>query len=95
VSWNRTQTVVSLSSCYDVVLVNIKQEEVEDIDNQMMIGSVKTIKYIHKKFYLLANKCNGKLGVFLLCFNDEFCNSNYNFLIKKTTKLEIGDAHIM
>lgn len=66
-----------------------------DIDETFDIGCIKEI--IHdaesKQFYLLANKYQAKMGVFLIKFHEQH-PKNFNFFLKYKTKLDIADADI-
>lgn len=44
-------------------------------------------------FYLLANKYQGKLGLFLIIF-DEYDPSHHKFFLKYKNKLDIADADV-
>lgn len=59
------------------------------------VSNVKEIIYDieAQMFYLLANKYKGKLGVFLIKFEEED-PLKYNFFLKYKNKLDIADADI-
>jgi hypothetical protein len=49
-----------------VLWVNIKKKIEIDIDEQYLLGDIKSLKKVKNKFYVLANKYQRKLGYFLL-----------------------------
>ena len=50
----------------DALWIDMENEKELDIDEIFGIGNIKAIKYQSGKFYILANKYQKKLGVFLL-----------------------------
>jgi hypothetical protein len=47
-----------------------------------------------KEFYVLCNNHQEKLGVYILCFQENSLKKK-RFLMKDSNKLDIGDAHIV
>ena len=65
------------------------------MDTEFNIKSISELIYDEedKKFYVLANKKNEKLGLYLVQFDEEE-PSEHNFFLKYQSKLDIGDAHV-
>ena len=67
-----------------------------DIDEKFEVTSIKELIYDHEDnlFYILANKCQEKLGFFILRINVAalFCPTASRFLIKVKNKFDIGDT---
>lgn len=77
-----------------------------DIDDTFSLNDLQSVTYYNKKFYVLANKYQKKLGYFLLEFdidlrllftNPEMASKKFKYVIKWINKLNIGDAqlHVM
>ena len=60
------QEIAIIASTDDVLWVNIKKKIEIDIDEQYLLGDIKSLKKEKNKFYVLANKYQRKLGYFLL-----------------------------
>ena len=59
------------------------------------ISNIKEIIHDHEEhvFYMLANKYQEKLGIFLVRFNEEKPHK-FNFLLKWKNKLDVSDADV-
>ena len=55
-----------IASFYDVIWVDLETKEEIDIDETYGIGDIRSIKYHHHQFYILANKSDRKLGYYLI-----------------------------
>ena len=66
-----------------------------DLDEHYQISNIKEVYHDHEDrvFYLLANKYQGKLGLFLIVF-DEFDPRHHQFFLKYKNKLDIADADV-
>ena len=75
--------------------MNHKTREQIDLDEKFEINNIKEI--IHDSedhyFYLLANKYQGRLGVFLVRFQDEDPDDK-KYLLRWKNKLDIADANV-
>jgi hypothetical protein len=75
--------------------MRFKDDHELDIDNEYKVGDIRSVVYVEQvsKFYMLANKCQGMLGYYLMEI-DEFdpCNVEPLLLINWKSKLDIGDA---
>ena len=73
----------------------IEGEEEVDLDELYNIGCIKQIAYDAEdhQFYILANKFEGKLGLFLIVFN-EHNPKQYQMLVKIKNLLDVDDAHL-
>ena len=58
------------------------------------LNSIKGLTYDEedKKFYLLFNKYQEKLGLYLMQIDELIPEKDYKFIIKWTNKLDIADA---
>jgi hypothetical protein len=65
------------------------------MDELYDIGCIKSIIHDNEsnQIYFLANKHQGKMGVFLIRFHEQE-PKNFNFFLKLKTKLDIADADI-
>lgn len=70
---NDNQTTMVICSPQDGIFFNIATEEEVDLDELFNIGCIKQIAYDSEdhQFYLLANKYQDKLGLFLIAFNEK------------------------
>lgn len=66
-----------------------------DLDQEFGISNIKEIIHDHedRTFYILANKYQEKLGLFLIVF-DESDPTKHNFFLKYKNKLDIADADV-
>ena len=71
VIFDENQESAIIASPNDVLWVNISTQEEEDIDQLYSIGQIKALINVGKKFYILANKYQRKLGYFLLELDSE------------------------
>ena len=89
------QEIAIISSTEDGIYFNMTNKAWIDLDETYNISNIKEI--IHDSeaqcFYLLANKYQGKCGVFLIKFH-ELNPKVFNFFLKYKTKLDISDADI-
>lgn len=92
---NDSQTTFVICSPQDGIFFNIATEEEVDLDELYNIGCIKQIAYDAEdhQFYILANKFEGKLGLFLIVFN-EHNPKQYQMLVKIKNLLDIDDAHL-
>jgi hypothetical protein len=92
---NEEQTVSIVASLEDGIFYNHNTQEFVDLDELFEISSIKEIIYDHedRMVYLLANKYQDRLGVFVIRFS-ELDPGNYNFFLKFKNKLDIADADI-
>ena len=91
------QTSCILATSEDALYIDlIKQKEV-DIDLALGIRCIRTVYYYKEHFYILANKRNGIIGLYLIKINIEkmgLDEPSTKFIINKETKFDIGDASI-
>jgi len=66
VVFNEDQNILIVASFYDVLYIDIVKSVEIDIDNRFLIGDIRSIVNIDKKFYVLANKCEKLLGYYLV-----------------------------
>ena len=66
-----------------------------DLDEHFEIQAIKQVVYDYEDqaFYVMANRYKGKLGFFVIRFQEEDPDDSH-FLIKLKNKLEINDANI-
>ena len=74
----------------------INSQEI-DIDEKYVISDMKSVIFSGGFFYILANKLEGILGVYVLKIPEMICGTNDHdhnneFLLKWTQKLDIADA---
>ena len=79
----------------DGIYVNLDKQQEEDLDELYNIGCMKEIIHDEEEgvFYILANKFDEKLGLFILKMKDEDPHQ-YKFLTKWKNKLDIGDSSL-
>ena len=84
-----------IASLTDGIFYNHRTEEFVDLDDLYQISSIKEIIYDSddRMVYILANKYQDKLGVFIVRFS-ELDPNNFNFFLKFKNKLDIADADI-
>jgi hypothetical protein len=92
---NDDQNVSIVASNDDGIFFNHVTNQFYDLDEMYDISSIKEIIYDQEDrvVYLLANKYQERLGVFIVKFN-ELDPSDYNFFMKYKNKLDISDADI-
>lgn len=83
-----------ISTLYDVLYVDINEKKEVDIDEIFKIQDIKAVENHQNQFYILANKCQGTLGFYLLQLNEKKPEDNAKFIYQDVSKLEIGDAKI-
>ena len=75
--------------------MRFKDDHELDIDNEYKVGDIRSVVYVEQvgKFYMLANKCQGMLGYYLMEIDGlDPCNEEPLLLINWKSKLDIGDA---
>lgn len=65
------------------------------MDKEYKIKNISELIYDDedKKFYMLANKRNEKIGLYLVSFREDD-PLDYHFFLKYQNKLDIGNAHV-
>jgi hypothetical protein len=94
---NDEQNVSIIASMDDGIYFNHRSKKQIDLDDEFKISAIKEIIYDHedRMFYLLANKHESKLGLFLIKFSEKNPqNKNHKFFLKYKNKLDISDADI-
>ena len=89
------QSIFVICSDTDGIYYNSNTGEEQDIDDLYNITSIKEIIYDKDEsvFFLLANKFEEKLGLFLIRFDTQDLN-NYTFMLKWKNKLDFADADV-
>ena len=89
------QTICIMASQDDGIYYNFRTRFYFDLDQEYRISFIKEIIHDHEDgvFYLLANKYEDKLGLFMIRLQ-ETNPYNHNFFIKWKNKLDIADADI-
>ena len=79
----------------DGIYVNLQKNLEVDIDEEFKVVTIQEIIYDleDRKFYILTNHHNDKLGFFLIRF-DERDPYKCEFLIKWQNKLDVDDANV-
>ena len=92
---NDEQTVSIIASMDDGIYYHHRTGRFVDLKETFKVSSIKEIIYDEeaRMFYLLANKFQEKLGVFLIKFEEDD-PVNYQFFLKYKNKLDIADADI-
>ena len=92
---NIEQNVFVIASPEDAVHVCTVTQNETDIDSLVGIASIKEIIYDSedRKFFILANKFDEKLGFFVIKLSETNPKDN-RFLIKWKNKLDIGDPNM-
>lgn len=91
--FNSKQTLVVVSTLFDVLYVDIPNKKEIDIDNLYKIAEIRSIVYIGNHFYVLANKCERLLGYFLIQIDEVHPDvTQPTLLINCKSKLDISDA---
>lgn len=95
-----------VASSTDTYYINLMRPEDNhrrelNIDDQFGLTSTKSVVYDEGSFYILANKCKGQLGYYLMKFDekrpvipnkDGEDELNGEFLVNWGNKLTIGDC---
>ena len=59
-----------IASFYDVLWINLEKKMGEiDIDQEFGISDIRAIRNFESSFYILANKSDKKVGLFLIQIN--------------------------
>lgn len=79
----------------DGIYYNSRTRQFVDLDELFEISNIKELIHDHEDrvFYMLANKYRGRLGLFLITF-DEQEPERFKFFMKYKNKLDIADADI-
>ena len=84
-----------VATFYDVLFVDLVNHQEFDIDDQFHIGDIRSIVYIKKSYYLLANKFQKLLGYYLIQIKEnDPCNNEPTYLINWKSRLDISDANL-
>lgn len=85
-----------MSTSEDAIFIDLKARREYDLDEQLSISRIKMISLHLNSYYILANKRNGIIGVYLFKIKSEGLPkmSEISFLINKETKFDIDDANI-
>ena len=77
------------------IYYNYRSKAFIDLDELYKISNIKEIIHDHEDrcFFMLCNKFQGKLGLFLIRFG-EYDPTDFNFFMKWKNKLDIADADI-
>ena len=92
---NKDQSICIIASTEDGIYFNQHTGELVDLDKKFQISNIKEIICDSEDhyFYILSNMYQGKLGVFMIRFDEEKPD-NSNFFLKYKNKLDISDADI-
>ena len=92
---NNDQTVSIIASQDDGLYYNHKSKEFVDLDHAFNIKNICEIIHDDEEgtFYLLVNKYQEKLGIYLIRFSDQQ-PEDFKFFLKYNNKLDIGNADI-
>lgn len=97
-AFDHSQSRAIIASTDDVLFVDIMKKTELDIDEKFLLGDIKSVLYMDKKFYVLANKYQRKLGYFLLELDVRLADNDgkdkVRYVIKWENKLEIDDARL-
>lgn len=89
------QDIAIIATPQDGIYFNMNNGMWVDLDELYDIGGIKEI--IHdadaRQIYFLANRFQGRMGVFLIKFHED-SPKNYNFFLKYKTNLDVADADI-
>jgi len=95
---NDEQTVSIIASMDDCIYYHHRSGKFVDLKESFNISNIKEIIYDDEArlFYLLANKYQEKLGVFLIKFDEDepTDKDKHKFFLKYKNKLDIADADI-
>ena len=59
-----------IASFYDILWINLEKDTFEiDIDQEFGISDISAIRHFESSFYILANKNDKKVGLFLIQIN--------------------------
>ena len=86
---------MAVSNPNDCWHINLETKALFDINEVYGLQKYQCIKYDNEddSMYILANKHEGKIGVFLLNING-YKPVIHKYLVKWTNKLDIGDTNI-
>lgn len=92
--FNETQEYGIVASDDDALWINLTTKDEVDIDDIYNISSIRALEMYNKKFYVLANKYQNRLGYYLLELDVEKPKPGIEpkFIIRFTNKLDISDA---
>jgi hypothetical protein len=85
-----------IASFYDVLWINLDKNTSEiDIDNEFGISDIRAIINFESSFYILANKSDKKIGLFLIQINSNNpLEAIPNYIINQKGNSENGDADL-
>jgi len=92
---NDDQSICVVGSETDGLYYNRRTNQYVDLDEEYQISNIKEIYHDHEErvFYMLANKYQEKLGIFLIVFNEKD-PSRHQFILRWKNKLDISDANV-
>lgn len=90
---NSDNTIFFVASSKQGRIVNIKTLDEFSFDLNFDLENFKQVVYDEEKknFFVLANRYEEKLGLFLIVFNEK-SPQDFKFLIKWNLRLDIGDS---
>jgi len=92
---NQDQSISVVASTANGIYFNHNTRDQIDLDDLYQIKDIKAIIHDHEEgfFYVLANKFEDTLGMFMIRFN-ELDTNDFLFFVKWKTKLDIADASL-
>lgn len=92
---NDDQTISIIASQDDGIYFNHRTGAFVDLDENFKVTNIKEIIHDNEDrvFYMMCNKYMGKLGLFLIMF-DEFNPTKHNFFFKLKNRLDIANANL-
>jgi len=92
--FNHNQTKFIVTSSEDILYCDMKKSLEIDLDERENISSLQNIIQDNKYFYILANKKESRLGMYLLKVNINDPDEESEYLINWTNKLDIGNCDL-
>ena len=83
-----------ISTKYDVLLINMVNDEEYGIDNLYHIANIKCIIHFKQKFFIMANRCGRELGFYILEIDEDGPSDKPRYVMFMRSRLDIGDPYM-
>ena len=86
------QKYCMITSLWKCIFVDYENDIEVNVGENEGISAIQKVIYHERRFYILANKYEGKLGFYLMSINIDRPDDECDFIINWDNKLDIGDV---
>jgi hypothetical protein len=91
---NNGQTKGIVGSRENIAFFDIKNQKEYDYDKKEKVKEIESVAFKDDKFYVLCNKKDNKLGLYLFIIDTSNPGNDCKYLLNWPNKLNISDANI-